>query len=469
MPPTTYVDFGSVADLNDYIAREVKHHPHLQQIKVKGEISNWKQYGQRVVFLRLKDKEAELEATIWARHWPVIPAFRQLKDGDEVVACGELNFWAKRGSLKFNIVHLARSGLGVLFARRQEWFNRYQGKGYFRLAHKQPIPRFPRLIGIVTARGGAAVRDIYQTIKRRYPVAQTILFAATVQGETAKTSIERAVKQANWYHQHVRTVDVLIVGRGGGSIEDLWAFNEPVVVEAIYHSQIPVVTGIGHEIDTSLADLVADAVASTPTAAAERVTAVSLDELNTIFAHHYQRMVRLHQQKCNYQQTKLAQYQTTGQLVNWRPLIDNIQRELDYKRSKFKGTATVLLTNIAHQLHNWQHHIGVYAHSRVQQLVQQNVIIANYGHQLVKQFPTIIEQRHVHLCHLGANLQHLDPQRLLHRGYSLIYDRQHQLIRSVNHVKINGEIGCELQDGVIIAQVRGTTMVRQRGSGNSKS
>src|SRR5690606_2508105 len=249
--------------LTKYIKRKFDFDPHLQNVYVKGEISNFKRHTSGHMYFTLKDEKARIGAVMFAQ------AARSLKfipeNGMNVLLNGEVSVYEPSGQYQIYVKSMEPDGIGALYVAFEQLKERLEKEGLFRKDRKQPIPPYPKTVGVVTSPTGAAIRDIITTIQRRYPIARIIIYPALVQGTQAAPSVANMIRIAN----ERKEADVLIVGRGGGSIEELWAFNEEVVARAIYESDIPIISAVGHETDTTIADFVADLRAPTPTGAAE--------------------------------------------------------------------------------------------------------------------------------------------------------------------------------------------------------
>ncbi|MCR5350295.1 MAG: exodeoxyribonuclease VII large subunit [Acholeplasmatales bacterium] len=256
----------TVSALTKYIKYKFDHDHNLEEVLLEGEISNFTHHSRGHFYFTLKDEGAQIQARMFASYASRVKF--EPKDGDKVFVKGKVLVYEPGGNYQINITELKTSGIGELYLAYEKLKAELQEKGLFNEEHKKPIPLFPKTIGVITSPTGAAIRDIINTISRRYPLCHVILYPANVQGESAKEDIANKIKKANFDN----LCDVLIVGRGGGSIEDLWAFNEPVVAYQIYESNIPIISAVGHEIDFTIADFVADKRAATPTAAAELAT-----------------------------------------------------------------------------------------------------------------------------------------------------------------------------------------------------
>ena len=275
---------GTVSRVNNYIKRLLDSKPVLNNIWVKGEISNYKRHSSGHIYLTLKDEGSVLKAVMFrgaAQSLNFEPA-----DGTKVVAHGRISVYEAGGSYQLYIEDMTLDGIGDLYREFEKLKEKLSSEGLFDEQFKKPIPKYPQSIGVVTAPTGAAVRDIINVITRRYPMAEILIYPALVQGMGAKESIVKAIE----YFNAEKTVDTLIVGRGGGSIEDLWAFNEECVARAIFESEIPVISAVGHETDFTIADFVADFRAPTPSAAAE-VSVPSTSDLSRLTDIYKTRMM----------------------------------------------------------------------------------------------------------------------------------------------------------------------------------
>ena len=254
---------ATVSQINGYVKKILDHNIILNNVWVKGELSNFKRHYSGHLYITLKDEGGVLKAVMF-RSAAATLAFEPA-DGMKVLARGRVSVYEAGGAYQLYIEEMIPDGVGELYIAYEQLKKQLADEGLFDERHKKPIPKFPKAVGVVTAPTGAAVRDIINVITRRYPMAEIILYPAKVQGTGAAESVVKAIE----YFNATREVDTLIVGRGGGSIEDLWAFNEEITARAIYASEIPVISAVGHETDFTIADFVADLRAPTPSAAAE--------------------------------------------------------------------------------------------------------------------------------------------------------------------------------------------------------
>ncbi len=255
--------YVTVSALTKYIKRKFDVDPHLEDIWIKGELSNVKIHTRGHIYFTLKDEHARMQAVMFQRQSSRL-AFKP-EDGMKVIVRGGISVYEPSGSYQLYAKEMRPDGVGALYLAYEELKKKLAGEGLFDDRHKQAIPAFPATIGVVTSPTGATVRDVITTLKRRYPLVKVIVLPALVQGENASRSIVKRIEEANAQ----KMCDVLIVGRGGGSIEELWAFNEEIVARAIFASAIPIISAVGHETDFTISDFVADIRAATPTGAAE--------------------------------------------------------------------------------------------------------------------------------------------------------------------------------------------------------
>ncbi len=265
----------TVTTLNKYLKNKFDTDPNIQTLGLKGEISNFKGHTRGHLYFTLKDEGSRINAVMFSTHASKLNFVP--KDGMKVLVVGRVSVYEPTGGYQIYVNEMMSDGVGNLYLQFEELKKKLSNEGLFDERHKKKIPKFPKKIGIVTAPTGAAIRDILSTIKRRFPSTETILFPALVQGELAAPDIVKQIKRADEYD-----LDVLIVGRGGGSIEDLWAFNEEIVARAIYDAKTPIISAVGHEIDFTISDFVSDLRAPTPTGAAEMAVPNIIDVKNFI-------------------------------------------------------------------------------------------------------------------------------------------------------------------------------------------
>ena len=300
----------SVTQINTYIKRMFQSDYALRRISIKGQVSNCKYHSSGHIYFSLKDEGSQISCVMFANARYDGLKF-ELEDGQEVVVDGNISVYERGGSYQLYAQEIRLNGIGELYVAYEMLKQKLYEEGLFDHEKKKPIPKNPKKIGVVTARTGAAIHDIISTAKRRNPYVQLILYPAKVQGDGASDTIVAGIKALDQYG-----VDIIIVGRGGGSIEDLWAFNEEKVARAIYEVQTPIISGTGHEVDTTIADYAADLRAATPTAACELAVPDIREVMEGIINREYMLRTLLKQVVRRYQM-KLQQYQIT--IANFDP------------------------------------------------------------------------------------------------------------------------------------------------------
>ena len=266
-------NYITVTQLTRYIKFQIDNDRNLNQVYLKGEISNFKAHSKGHFYFTIKDENSRINAIMFASSAKKVPFLP--KDGMKVLVRGRISVFESTGNYQIYVEEMLEDGLGDLHIAFEQLKEKLEKEGLFDASHKKPVPRIPQKVGVITAPTGAAIKDILSTIKRRFPLCEVILFPSLVQGEGAKEDIVRNLEIADNYG-----LDTIILGRGGGSIEDLWAFNEEMVAYAIYKAKTPIISAVGHEIDFTISDFVADLRAETPTGAAERAVPNLVDVIN---------------------------------------------------------------------------------------------------------------------------------------------------------------------------------------------
>jgi exodeoxyribonuclease VII large subunit len=317
----------SVSELTHYIKHLLEDNPVLQGVQVQGEVSNITYHSSGHVYFSVKDKEAQLSCVMFRSY---AQNATRMKSGDQVTLTGELTVYPPRGNYQMMVRGVKKAGLGDLYQQFLELKQKLQAEGLFNPEFKKPIPPFPETIAVVTSPTGAAIKDITRTIERRYNIVRLMIIPTIVQGEKGAASIVSSLKKA----QETKA-DVIILARGGGSLEDLWNFNEEKVARAIYDSQIPIISGVGHETDITIADFVADLRASTPTAAAEK--AVPEKEALLYTLNEYEsRIQQSLQYFIDFKRQVLDDYQNRL-LQAFQRFTQQKRHELDLLEAKLKG------------------------------------------------------------------------------------------------------------------------------------
>ena len=418
----TETKYYSVTQYNQAIKNFLDSKEECQRVHIKGEISNYKGHTRGHLYFTLKDETSRINAVMFSSAASKLDFTP--KDGDEVLIDGRISVYVDNGGYQVYAEKMTLAGNGDLLKKLEELKKKLGNEGLFDEAHKRPIPKYPTKIGIVTAPTGAAIRDILSTIKRRYPICETILFPALVQGDEAKFDVVSQIEKANEYD-----LDVLIVGRGGGSIEDLWAFNEEIVARAIYNSKIPIISAVGHEIDYTIADFVADLRAPTPTGAAEMAVPNMPDLINYI----EQLKIRLNRNitnKINNLMDNLNKYKTSYVLAN--PLAS-----FEIKEQKLDTYINSLNNCIVYKINNA---ITKYNH------LKNNHILINPQELFIK-YNNSMEL-------IVNKLELLNPLNVLSKGYT-VSKVNNKIIKSINDVKVDDKLNIKLLDGEIETIVKG--------------
>ena len=406
----------SVTALTKYLKYKFDVDEHLKIVYLKGEISNFKSHTTGHLYFSIKDENSKINAIMFSANAKKI-VFTPI-DGMKVLVRGRITIYEATGNYQIYIDEMLEDGIGNLYIAFEQLKEKLKNEGLFDSAHKRKIPRIPSRVGIITAPTGAAIKDILSTIKRRYPLCETILFPSLVQGDNAKDDIVRNIELANNYE-----LDVLIVGRGGGSIEDLWPFNEEIVARAIYNSKIPVVSAVGHEIDFTIADYVADLRAPTPTGAAEMVVPNTSDLINYL----NQLKIRLNEcinKKVKYNELYLDSIKNSFVIKNPLIMYENRKQKLDIMLDKINNI-------IAKKIDNFK--------------VKMNYIKANY----TLNNPTVLYKDDIHKLNLLVEkLELLNPLAILKRGYTVTYQND-KIIKSIKDIDTKNTLKIKFFDGFI--------------------
>ena len=389
----------SITQLNEYIRDRMDQDPMLTSVAVRGEISNYKMYPSGHHYFTLKDEGSALRCVMFKGN-ALRLRFRP-ENGMKVIAMGKVSVFPRDGAYQLYCTAMAMDGVGDLYAAFEQLKKKLSAQGLFDPAHKKPLPKYPGTIGIITSSAGAAVHDMLRILRKRYPLSQVKLLPVRVQGAEAPGEIAAAIGYANYY----KLADLLIVGRGGGSIEDLWAFNDERVAWAIYQSQIPVISAVGHEPDVTISDFVADLRAATPSNAAELAVPdqdalrQTLDSMNAAMAVSLNR------------QLKAARKHLT--MLSQSPALKSPTGYLEQRQKNLE-----LLTNR---------------------------LISAQGNQ--------INRKHQQYIALTAKLDAMSPLKVLTRGYAMAQTQDGQVLKSVQQVERGERITVSLNDGKLSATV----------------
>lgn len=387
---------------------------------LKGEISNFKRHTSGHLYFSLKDDGSVINAMMWASQANKL--LFSPKDGMKVLVHGRITIYESRGTYQIYVDEMQEDGIGNLYLQYELLKKKLSDEGLFDAKYKKSIPKIPNKIGIITAKTGAAIKDILSTIKRRYPNVETILFPSLVQGDSAAKDIVRNINLASNYD-----LDVLIIGRGGGSIEDLWAFNEEIVARAIFDCKIPIISAVGHEVDFTIADFVADLRAPTPTGAAE----MAVPNINDLINHINNLKIRLN---------------------------ESIQTNLNYKRLMLKRLTDNYILNKPNIMYEKQIEKLDYLTEKLVNILKNKYKEKLYKYELLKgnhilQNPSILYKNYKDsLINLIDKLELVNPLNILKRGYTLTYQSD-KPIRSVKNINKDNNITIKFNDGIVLSKV----------------
>ena len=396
----------SITQINEYIRSRMEADGLLNAVAVRGEISNYKVYPSGHHYFTLKDEGAALKCVMFKGNAMRL-RFRP-DNGVKVIAMGKISVFPRDGAYQLYCTAMAMDGIGDLYAAFEQLKRKLEAQGLFDPAHKKPIPKYPGVIGIVTSSAGAAIHDMLRILRKRYPLAQVRLLPVRVQGAEAPGEIAGAIRYANLH----RLADLLIVGRGGGSIEDLWAFNDERVAYAIYESEIPVISAVGHEPDVTISDFVADLRAATPSNAAELSV----------------------------------------------PDQDALRQTLDSMSSSMATALSRQLTAARRQYQLLSAHPAL--QSPVGYLEQRRKSLELLKNRLISALNQSIGLRKQRYVAMTAKLDAMSPLKVLTRGYAMAQTQDGDVLRSVSQVRSGDRIRISLSDGALSADV---TEVKENG------
>ena len=416
------IKYVTISDLNRYIKAKFDMDTHLNHVYLKGEISNFKHHTRGHFYFTLKDENSRIAAVMFTSSAKNVTF--EPEDGMKVLVSGRITLYEATGSYQIYVETMELDGIGNLYLEFERLKKELAKEGLFDREHKRAIPKFPKKIGIITAPTGAAIRDILSTIKRRYPICETILFPALVQGTGAKESVVKQLNKAQEYD-----LDVIICGRGGGSIEDLWAFNEEIVARAIYNSKIPVISAVGHEIDFTIADYVADLRAPTPTGAAE-MAVPNLVDLKSLIEQYKIRGNEAVTNIIKKNRIKLESLQNSFVLKNPLSLYEIKEQKLD----SYIDYLNQYMTNKLN-----------HAKLMYEKVINNKILISPQS--------MFDKKRHQYEL-LLKTIEVLNPMKLLSSGYSIVKSNG-KVIKNSHDVNLEDVVDIELSEGKLKCSVIG--------------
>ncbi|KAF6620191.1 exodeoxyribonuclease VII large subunit [Paenibacillus polymyxa] len=437
----------SIQDLNRYIRMKLESDQVLSDVWIRGEISNFTHHSSGHMYFTLKDEGSRIRSIMFATHnrrLPFVP-----KEGTRVIARGNVSVYERDGQYQFYATQMQPDGIGSLYLAYEQLKQKLDAEGLFDTTRKRNLPAHPATIGVITSPTGAAVRDIITTLQRRYPQAGIVLYPVLVQGKGAAPSIVKAIEAMN----RMQEVQVMIVGRGGGSLEELWAFNEEAVARAIYASVIPVISAVGHETDFTIADFVADLRAATPTAAAE-LAVPHQGELRDQLLQREQRLRNALRQRLEASRERLMRLRRSPVLLHPRRYMLQHAERMDMlhqrliraavNRSRLNAEKNARMRQVLERFNPREQIRSARKQTDMAQRQLESAMraITKTGRQ----------QLHTGIRQLDA----LSPLKVMARGYSLVYDEQEKrLIKSLKDVQPGDSIKIKVSDGQLDCQVWG--------------
>ena len=418
--------------------------PYLERVYLTGQVSNFRKRPTHQYF-SLKDDRAVIQATIWSGIYQKLGF--DLEEGMKINVVGRVQIYEPSGSYSIIIEKAEPDGVGALAIQFEQLKKKLSEEGLFQDRFKQAIPQFAKRIGVVTSPSGAVIQDIITTVSRRFPGVEIVLYPTKVQGEGAAEEIARNISRAN----EREDLDVLIIGRGGGSIEDLWAFNEEIVVRAIFESRLPVISSVGHETDVTLADFVADRRAATPTAAAELATPVTKLDLLTYFQNQEKRMATAVQ---NILSKKEKALQVLSQSVIFRQperLYDGYLQRLDQLQLRLKQSVSSNLISQQQRVLEQVHHLEQLSpinkiHRYQDQLLQLKKLLRS---QMAVRYDAKVAE----VKRLSEALVMLDTSRIVARGFAIV-KKEDAVVSSAKDLKVNDQVMLMMRDGQVELEVK---------------
>ena len=434
----------SVTTLTKYLKMKFDKDPYLERVYLTGQVSNFRKRPTHQYF-SLKDDRTVIQATIWSGIYQKLGF--DLEEGMKINVVGRVQIYEPSGSYSIIIEKAEPDGVGALAIQFEQLKKKLSEEGLFQDRFKQAIPQFAKRIGVVTSPSGAVIQDIITTVSRRFPGVEIVLYPTKVQGEGAAEEIARNIARAN----EREDLDVLIIGRGGGSIEDLWAFNEEIVVRAIFESRLPVISSVGHETDVTLADFVADRRAATPTAAAELATPITKLDLLTYFQNQEKRMATAVQ---NILSKKEKALQVLSQSVIFRQperLYDGYLQRLDQLQLRLKQSVSSNLISQKQRVLEQVHHLEQLSpinkiHRYQDQLLQLKKLLRS-------QMAVIYDAKVAEVKRLSEALVMLDTSRIVARGFAIV-KKEDAVVSSAKDLKVNDQVMLMMRDGQVELEVK---------------
>lgn len=410
----------TVTAVTRYLKHKIESDTNLRKIYLRGEISNFKAHSSGHFYFSIKDENSVIKAIMFntnARKLGFIPT-----EGMKILVTGSISVYEATGNYQIYVEDLIEDGVGNLYIAFEKLKEKLSKEGLFDNKYKKQIPLYPKKIGIITASTGAAIKDILSTIKRRYPISENYLFPCLVQGENASIDIINKIKQADNYG-----LDVLIVGRGGGSFEDMNCFNDENLARTVFAAKTPIISAVGHEVDFTIIDFVSDLRAPTPTGAAEMAVPNIIDVIHKLKQYN----IRLNEvvlKNIKYKKLQMDTFKNSFVIKNPMLMYNNKKQDIDVKREKINNLLKQLITKRKEQMN----------------LIKSSIIIKN---------PKLLyKDKIIYLNNLIEKLEILNPMSLLKKGYALTY-KEDKIIKGIKNLKVNDKITIKYADGEMDAKI----------------
>lgn len=437
-------DYLTVTHLTKYLKLKFDRDPYLERVYLTGQVSNFRKRPTHQYF-SLKDESAVIQATMWAGVYKKLGF--DLEEGMKINVIGRVQLYEPSGSYSIVIEKAEPDGIGALALQFEQLKKKLTAEGYFEQKHKQPLPQFVSKIGVITSPSGAVIRDIITTVSRRFPGVEILLFPTKVQGDGAAQEVVANIRRANQRED----LDLLIVGRGGGSIEDLWAFNEEIVVQAIFESKLSVISSVGHETDTTLADFVADRRAATPTAAAELATPITKTDLMSWIVERQNRSYQACLRRIKQRQEWVDKLSQSVIFRQPERLYDAYLQKIDRLSMTLMNTVKDRLSSAKENKVQLDHAL---ANSQLQTKIERyqdrvatakRLLMANMTNQYDSQLARFEKAQDALLS--------LDTGRIIARGYALI-EKNQELVACVSQITKGDQLTIKMRDGQLDVEVK---------------
>lgn len=434
----------SVTTLTKYLKMKFDKDPYLERVYLTGQVSNFRKRPTHQYF-SLKDDHAVIQATIWSGIYQKLGF--DLEEGMKINVIGRVQVYEPSGSYSIIIEKAEPDGVGALAIQFEQLKKKLTEEGLFQERFKQPLPQFSKRIGVVTSRSGAVIRDIITTVSRRFPGVDILLYPTKVQGDGAAEEIARNIARANQRDD----LDLLIIGRGGGSIEDLWAFNEEIVVRAIFESRLPVISSVGHETDVTLADFVADRRAATPTAAAELATPVTKLDLLAHLQNQEKRMATAVRNVLSKKQESLKKCSQSVIFRQPERLYDGYLQRLDQLQLRLKQSLRTLISDNKQIVQARTHRLVQL--SPVTKIQRYQDRLGQLDKLLRSQMALVYDAKVAEVKRLSEALLMLDTSRIVARGYAIV-KKEESVVDSVESLKKKDQVTLLMRDGRVELEVK---------------